>query len=150
MKVSVGDKAPDFTLKDKSGNIFHLAEKLGYGPLVIYFYPKDGTPGCTTQACAYRDSYQDFKDAGAEVIGISSDHEESHLYFASRYSLPFILLSDDGGKVRKLFGVPRTLGLLPGRVTYVLDGTGVVRYIFNSQSKVKEHAEKALEMIRTL
>ena len=147
MPLKVGDRAPDFVLKDQTGKEFHLEKELGKGPLVVYFYPKDNTTGCTAQACAFRDQYQDFKDAGAEVVGISSDTEEKHMFFIGKHSLPFTLLSDRKGEVRKLFGVPKTFGIIPGRVTYVIDPKGIVRYIFNSQSKVTEHVTKSLEMI---
>ena len=148
--MKVGDRVQDFTLKDHSGEDFRMADHLGRGPMVIYFYPKDDSPGCTVQACAFRDSYEDFKDAGAEVIGISSDSERSHLMFVSKHSLPFTLLSDKDGAVRKLFGVPRSLGLLPGRVTYVINSEGTIRYIFSSQSRVREHISRALETLRNM
>ncbi|MGA1872974.1 MAG: peroxiredoxin [Thermoplasmatota archaeon] len=148
--MKVGDRVQDFTLKDHSGVDFRMADHLGKGPIVLYFYPKDDSPGCTVQACAFRDSYEDFKDAGAEVIGISSDSERSHLMFVSKHSLPFTLLSDKDGAVRKLFGVPRSLGLLPGRVTYVIDSEGTIRYIFSSQSRVREHISRALETLRNM
>jgi peroxiredoxin Q/BCP len=116
---------------------------------VVYFYPRDGTAGCTAQACAFRDAFQDLTDAGAKVIGISSDKESTHSSFAMKYNLPYILLSDTKDKARKLFEVPRSLGLLPGRVTYVLDENGIIRLIFNSQIKVEDHVTKTLEFIRT-
>jgi peroxiredoxin Q/BCP len=150
MSLKIGEKAPDFNLKDQFGKEFRLSDKLGKGPIVIYFYPKDNTTGCTAQACAFRDQYQDFKEAGAEVVGISSDHEEQHLGFMKNYSLPFILLSDEKGEVRKLFGVPKTLGFIPGRVTYVLDEMGIVKYIFNSQTKVTQHVARSLEIIKNM
>jgi peroxiredoxin Q/BCP len=141
---------PEFTLQDQRGEDFRLYDHLDKGPVVLYFYPRDGTSGCTAQACAFRDQYEDFINEGAEVIGISSDSEERHSVFIDKYSLPFTLLSDTDGRVRKLFGVPRTLGLLPGRVTYVIDMKGVVRYIFNSQTKISEHVERSLEIIRKI
>jgi peroxiredoxin Q/BCP len=97
---------------------------------VVYFYPADDTPGCTAEACAFRDSHEDFVDAGALVIGISGDSAESHEKFADKHSLPFTLLSDRGGAVRKLYGVKKTLGFLPVRATYVLSG---------NSSAVKRH-----------
>ena len=112
---------------------------------MIYFYPKDETTGCTKQACAFRDHYQDFLDAGAEVIGISSDSEESHGSFVDHYGLPFILLSDKGGELRNKFGVPASLlGLIPGRVTYIVDKQGIIKYIFNSQIRIEKHITEAL------
>lgn len=118
--------------------------------MVIYFYPKDDTPGCTIESCTFRDSYEEFKEAGAEVIGISSDSPQSHQQFASKYQLPFILLSDSQGKVRKLFDVPNVLFLLPGRVTYVIDKEGIVRHIFNSMMDFKAHVDEALKTIKSL
>src|SRR5215470_17739362 len=119
--VQAGDKAPDFTLPSQSGEPVRLSDRLGERVVVLYFYPKDETAGCTREACAFRDSYEVFAEAGAEVIGISSDSVESHAGFAGHHKLPFTLLSDKGGRVRKSYGVPATLGLLPGRVTYVID-----------------------------
>jgi peroxiredoxin Q/BCP len=124
-----------------------LGSLIGKRSIVLYFYPKDKSPGCTTQACTFRDQYQAFKDQGAEVIGISSDSIESHKKFALKYELPFTILSDTNGKVRKLYGVPSSMGILPGRVTYIIDRKGVVRQIFSSQTRVKEHVNKALETL---
>ena len=150
-KLQVGDHIPDFTLPtQKTGEAFHLQDILGTAILVVYFYPKDDTPGCTAEACSFRDSYDVFKEAGAEVIGISSDSEESHQKFASKYSLPFILLSDKGGTVRKLFGVPNTMGVLPGRVTYVIDKQGVVKHIFNDMFNAHKHISEALDAIKAI
>jgi len=110
--IAVGDRAPDFGLPDRNGKTVHLSDFRGK-PVVLYFYPKDDTPGCTKESCTFRDQYQDFQDAGAEVIGVSSDSSESHEKFATKYRLPFVLLSDRGGATRKLYGVPSTLGVLP-------------------------------------
>ena len=150
MPVKVGDTAPDFTLPSQSGEPVSLKDFIGKKSVVLYFYPKDDTPGCTAEACAFRDSYEVFKDAGAEVIGISDDSPDSHQKFAAKHRLPFILLSDSGKQLRKLYGVPSTLGLLPGRVTYVIDKTGVVRHIFNSQLNFKGHIEESLKTLREL
>jgi len=150
MKLKVGDKIPNFTAKDTNGDDFDSKEIIGQKPLVIYFYPKDNTPGCTVQACSFRDQYEDFKDLGAEVIGISSDSIVSHQKFTQQYQLPFILLSDSDKKIRELFGVPSNfLGLLPGRVTYVADKMGTIIMIFDSMM-AKRHIPKALEAIREL
>jgi len=145
--VKVGDRAPDFSLPDASGSEVSLAGLRGK-PVVLYFYPKDDTPGCTKEACSFRDSYEDFRDAGAEVIGVSSDSSESHKKFAARHKLPFKLLADRGGKLRKRYGVPSTLGLLPGRVTYVIDAGGVVRHVFNSQLDATRHVSEALDSLQ--
>ncbi len=128
-KVKVGDKAPDFALPDAKGQQVRLSDFAGKKNVVVYFYPKDNTAGCTSEACAFRDSYEVFKDAGAEVIGISSDTEKAHEQFAQQHHLPFILLSDAGGAVRKSYGATALLGLMPGRITYVIDKQGVVRNV---------------------
>ncbi|HEX4573612.1 MAG TPA: peroxiredoxin [Gemmatimonadales bacterium] len=148
--VGVGDVAPDFTLPDQWGKPVRLQDLLAERPLVLYFYPKDGTPGCTLEARAFRDSYERFTEAGAEVVGVSSDSVASHRRFAARQALPFILLSDRGGAVRQLYGVEKTLGILPGRVTYVIDGTGVVRHVFSSQLQATRHSTEALEALHAL
>jgi peroxiredoxin Q/BCP len=148
--VRVGDEAPDFVLPDRTGKMVRLSEFRGQKAVVLYFYPKDDTPGCTKESCAFRDGYQDFQDAGAEVIGVSSDSAESHGKFAAKHRLPFTLLSDQGGQVRKRYGVPATLGLLPGRVTFVIDRSGVVRHVFNSQFQATQHVSEALEALRRL
>ncbi len=148
--VQAGGKAPDFTLPAQSGEQVRLADRLGERVVVLYFYPKDNTSGCTAEACAFRDSYQDFADVGAEVIGVSSDSPDKHAAFAGQYSLPFTLLSDQGGKVRRLYGVPATLGLIPGRVTYVIDRLGTVRHVFNSMTDIGGHVNEALEVVKQL
>lgn len=145
-----GAKAPEFTLNDQHGKSISLTSFRGQKNLVVYFYPKDDTPGCTKESCAFRDHYTAFSDAGAEVIGISSDSEASHKAFATKYKLPFTLLSDVGGKVRSAFGVPPTFGLLPGRVSYVIDKQGVIRHAFNSQMNPTKHVDEALEVLKTL
>ncbi len=149
MVLKIGDKIPNFTAKDTNGNLFDSQDYIEKQPLVIYFYPKDNTPGCTTQACSFRDNYQYFKDLGAEVIGISSDTVQSHIQFKSKFNLPFILLSDNDKKIRKLFGVQNNLLVIPGRETFVTDKNGTILLIFNSMS-AKIHIEKALEILKKL
>jgi peroxiredoxin Q/BCP len=148
--VQVGDKAPDFTLPSQSGEQVRLQDRLGERIVVLYFYPKDNTSGCTAEACAFRDSHEVFTEAGAEVIGVSSDSAERHAAFAGKHNLPFTLLSDQGGRVRKQYGVPAVLGLLPGRVTYVIDRQGTVRHVFNSMTNINQHVGDALEVVRQL
>jgi len=145
--VEVGDPAPDFTLPSQSGEQVRLSDVWGRGPVVLYFYPKDETPGCTTEACTFRDGYEAFKEAGAEVVGVSSDSVASHESFAAKHRLPFVLLADEGGVVRKRYGVKPTLGILPGRVTYVIDGQGVVRHVFSAQTGVQRHVSEALDAL---
>jgi peroxiredoxin Q/BCP len=150
MALQLGDKIPEFSAKDNNGNIFESSSIVGQKPVVFYFYPKDNTPGCTAQACSFRDQYEDFKDLGAEVIGISSDSTASHEKFVQKYQLPFILLSDNDKKIRKLFGVkPDLFGLIPGRVTYVADKNGIIQFIFDSMNATN-HIPKALETIKKM
>jgi len=149
-KVKVGDKAPDFTLPDQSGAMVSLKDFVGNKIVVLYFYPKDFTRGCTAEACAFRDSYDVFVQAGAQVLGVSSQSVDSHSRFAVANKLPFILLSDQDGKVRKLYGVPSTFGFLPGRVTYIIDKKGVVRHVFSSQAQPTRHIDEALRIVKEL
>lgn len=148
-EIKVGDTLPLFGAKDQNGNDFYIASVLKKKVLVIYFYPKDDTPGCTKQACFFRDQYEEFTDLGAEVIGVSGDNVQSHHKFATEYKLPFTLLSDRDKSLRKLFGVPTNLlGLVPGRVTYVVDREGIVRMVFESMN-AESHFPKVLEAIKT-
>jgi len=150
MPIRVGDLAPDFTLPNQSGQPVTLSDFLGKKAVVLYFYPKDNTPGCTIESCTFRDSYDAFQTNGAEVISISSDSPTSHQQFATKYNLPFTLVSDEGSKIRNAYGVPSTLGLLPGRVTYIIDLEGKVRHIFNSQFNPKAHVSEAMQVLQTL
>ncbi|MEA5466900.1 peroxiredoxin [Leptothoe sp. PORK10 BA2] len=150
MAIKVGDMAPDFTLQSQAGESVTLSSFKGQKAVVLYFYPKDDTPGCTTESCTFRDSFQDFQELGAEVIGISSDSPDSHQKFASKHNLPFTLVSDTGSNVRKAYGVPATLGLLPGRVTYVIDQAGTVRHVFDSQFNPTKHVTEALGILKGL
>ena len=147
--LPVGSSAPDFAATTKAGDPTRLSALHG-APVVVYFYPKDETPGCTAQACAFRDQYQDFVDAGAEVIGVSGDGAGSHASFKEHHRLPFTLLSDPGGAGAKAFGVKKTLGLLAGRVTFVIDRGGVVRLRFDSQLQARRHIAEALTVVKSL
>ena len=148
-RISVGDKAPDFNKTDQNGAPVSLEQFRGEKVVVLYFYPKDDTPGCTAEACSFRDNYEDFLEAGAAVIGVSSDDEASHKAFAERHKLPFHLVADTDGSLRKAYKVPRMF-LMPGRSTYVIDKAGVVRHMFDSQIQAKRHVDEALEAVRTL
>lgn len=150
MGLQIGDKIPNFSAKDSNGNYFESSSIIGKKPVVIYFYPKDYTPGCTAQACSFRDQYEDFKDLGAEVIGISSDSVPSHEKFAKQYKLPFLLLSDYDKKLRNLFGVKTNLfGLFPGRVTFVADKNGTIQLVFDNLIPTN-HIPKALKIIKKI
>ena len=150
--VKVGDLAPDFSLPTQDGKQISLNEFRGKEAVVLYFYPKDDTPGCTLEACTFRDSYEDFKDAGAEVIGVSHDSAESHQQFVAKYHLPFILVSDTDGSVNKAYGVKEEevekFGMIPGRVTYVIDKEGIVRLVFTSLTDPKKHITEAINILR--
>lgn len=145
--VTVGDPAPDVTFRTQDGATVRLADFRGKRPVVVFFYPKDGTPICTQEACAFRDAYGRFTDSGAEVIGVSADSDATHRSFAAKHKLPYLLASDSGGDLRRAFGVPRTLGIFPGRVTYVIDAAGVVRLVFSAQMTSIDHVTKALEAL---
>jgi peroxiredoxin Q/BCP len=132
------------------GDNMTLSEYFGKKNIVLYFYPKDETRGCTREACEFRDRYDVFTSLGAEVLGVSSDTLESHKSFATHHGLPFLLLSDEDGKVRKLYGVPSTMGIIPGRVTYIIDKKGVVRHVFSSQFQPEKHIEEALKVLKEL
>ncbi len=147
-RIKIGSDIPAFVLPDQNGNMFDINSVLGKKYLVIYFYPKDDSPGCTEEACSFRDLYEEFNEAGAVVIGISGQSVESHRIFAEKHRLNFTLLSDKGNKIQSLFGVPSDFfGLLPGRVTYVADKKGKVIFIFNSQTQPKEHVDEALRIL---
>lgn len=149
MGLTVGDKIPLFILKDQYGNDFDVDTQMGNKALVVYFYPKDFTPGCTAQACSFRDHYEAFTDVGIIVIGISSDNVAKHEKFAEKYRLPFILLSDTDRKVSKLFGVKDYLfGLIPGRETFVFDKEGILQMRFNS-IKASDHIKEVLKTINS-
>ena len=143
LTVKVGDKAPDFTLPSQMGDNVSLSEYFGKKSVVLYFYPKDESPGCTKEACTFRDNYEELTNLGAEVLGVSGQSVESHKSFASHYGLPFLLLSDAGNKVRELYGVQATMGIIPGRVTFIIDKAGVVRHVFVSQTQAQRHVEEA-------
>jgi peroxiredoxin Q/BCP len=140
----VGERAPDFELHDHNGAAVRLTELRKKGPVVIFFYPKDDTTGCTKEACRFRDDFARFQQSAAQIVGISSDSAESHQRFAAKYSLPYTLLSDPGGRVRRLYGAVGFLGLMPGRATFVIDREGIVRHVFSSQMKFEEHVDEAL------
>ena len=142
--------APGFRLQTSSGEYLSLEDFRGNKNVVVYFYPKDFTNGCTAEACEFRDSYEEFKNLGAEVIGISGDSQKSHGAFATENKLLFILLSDPDGSVRKSYGVKKTFGLVPGRVSFVIDKNGIVRHVFSSQSKATAHVGEALAVLKSL
>ena len=148
--VELGSPAPSFRLQTSTGEYVSLEDFHGNKNVVVYFYPKDFTKGCTAEACEFRDSYEEFKNLGAEVIGISNDNQKSHEAFAWEHKLPFILLSDPDGSARKSYGVKKTFGLVPGRVSFVIDKNGIVRHVFSSQSRATAHVSEALAVLKSL
>lgn len=148
--MQVGDLAPDFELLNDLGQTVHLSSFRNEKVLVLFFYPADDTPGCTTESCGFRDAYEEFKDAGAEVFGVSKDSVESHAAFRAKYALGFNLLSDPSNGLRRAWRVPNRLFFVPGRVTYVIDKTGVVQLIFNSGREHLRHVTEALIVVRRL
>ena len=148
--LDVGQTAPDLLLPDQHGRERRLSELWAKGPVVLYFYPKDETAGCTAEACAFRDAYQSFSDAGAEVVGVSKDGVAEHASFASHHRLPFVLLSDAKGVARQRYEVKRTLGIIEGRVTYVIDREGIVRHVTNVQLSAARHIAEPLEVLKRI
>jgi len=150
-KIETGSKLPSFTLPDQHGNLFDIATVTGKKNLVIFFYPRDDSPGCTKEACYFRDQFEVFNQADALIIGISGQSVESHKKFAEKYRLSYTLLSDEGNKVRHLFGAPTNLfGILPGRVTYIADKSGTVLHVFKSQGQATMHVDEALRILESI
>ena len=146
VKLKRGDKAPDFTLRNQDDKSVTLSSLKGR-KVVLFFYPKDFSPGCTREACHFRDSFEDFTEAGADVIGVSADSVESHKKFIESNLLPYTLLSDPGGEVAKLYGVSGFL--LPGRTTFIIGENGLILYIFSSQTDMKAHINESLKILKS-
>ena len=144
--LKVGDKAPVFSLQDQDGNTLDLAEHIGRNAIVLYFYPKDFTSGCTMEAHEFRDMHEKFQQGGAEVIGVSADDVKTHKEFAVEHELPFRLLSDPDNKVRELYGA-WGLGHTVGRVTFLIDKQGIIRMVFSSQLQPRKHIEEGLKAL---
>ncbi len=149
-KVREGDRAPDFTLEAQDGRLVSLHDYFGSRNVVLYFYPKDFTIGCTAETRTFSSNYDKVGEMNAEIIGISSDSSESHSSFASECEVKFPLLSDKEGRVREMYGVRSSFWLIPGRVTFVIDKGGVVRYIFSSQINARRHVSEAIEALKAL
>ena len=148
MSLQLGDQAPEINLKDHKG-ILRSSKSLSK-TLVIFFYPKDDTPGCTAEACGFRDNYDLFKVFGAEVWGISGDGQESHRQFSEKNKLPFPLLSDENNALRTAFGVKNVMGVIPGRVTFIIDSKGKIRHIFNNLLNGPAHVNDALSVLEEI
>ena len=147
MPLRVGDKAPDFTGISDSGEKITLSEKLKEGPVVLYFYPKDETPGCVAEACAFRDRWEDVRKLGATILGVSSDSAESHKKFKANRNLQFTLSADEDKQIRKAYGATGTL--IPPRITFVIDKQGTIREVYNSQLNASNHVEVALKSLKS-
>lgn len=147
---TIGALAPDFTLPGAGGRPVSLAELLRGGAVVLYFYPKDQTPGCTMEACGFRDEIDSFTEAGAQVVGISRDDEASHARFVAKHKLPFMLLSDTTGETHARYGVTKKLGLIPDRTTFVIDRDGIVRHVFSSMIRMRAHIDESLAIVKRL
>lgn len=145
--LKIGELAPNFELPDKDGITHTLKEYLGK-PIVLYFYPKNDTPGCTKEACSFRDQYADFLDEDVQVIGISSDTVQSHSIFVKKYNLPFVLLSDRDGEIRKQYKAWSMLGLFPSRITYVIDKKGRISFVYKGLLNAEKHVSEALKNIQ--
>ena len=151
MTLAVGSRIPSFTLPDQDGKLFDVEKALGQGPLVVFFYPKDETPGCTAEACSFRDATPELQKAGARVVGISRDSVASHKHFADKHGFQYPLLADVDGAVRERFGVGKALfGLADGRVTFVIDDKGIVRHRFESLMRATRHVDEAIAIVRSL
>jgi thioredoxin-dependent peroxiredoxin len=148
--LRAGDRVPDLTLSTHDGRVISLNKVPASQTVVLFFYPADNSPICTAEACAFRDAYQDFVEAGAAVIGVSGDSQTSHGAFARAQNLPYALVSDSDGTLRRAFGVPKGFGVLPGRVTYVIDRQCIVRHVFKSQFFGRKHMQEALRVVRNL
>ena len=151
MNLKVGNKFPDFKLSDDNEEIYHLYKDGNTSFLVLYFYPKDETPGCTKQACYFKDYYDEFKEIDCEIIGISSDNETSHKSFKTNYNLPFKLLCDPHSKLRKEIQLPKDFfGLSPGRITFLLNSKNEILFIYRSSLKMKSHIKKVLDFLNEI
>ncbi len=149
-RAGVGEKAPDFTLQDQSGKTVALHDFAGSKNVVVYFYPKDFTPGCTAETKGFSTVYDQLREMGAEVLGISSGTVGTHREFAEACGASFSLLADEGGKVRKLYDVQPSMWLIPGRTTFVVDKQGVIRHVFTSQTNASGHVAEAIKALKAL
>ncbi|MCA9639980.1 MAG: peroxiredoxin [Polyangiaceae bacterium] len=149
-QLEAGQQAPEFTLTTQAGERWTLSQQAAKGPVVLFFYPKNDTPVCIVEACSFRDQHEVFARLGAQVVGVSSDNVQSHGRFAGKHELPYTLLADEGGEVRSLFGVKKTLGFFDGRVTFVIDQGRLIRHVFSSALNAKGHVEAALQTVQEL
>ena len=149
VRVNAGDKAPDFEGPTSDGSKLGLKDFVGKKNVVLYFYPKDDTPGCTKEACSFRDNLQSVRKMGAEIIGVSLDSVESHKKFATKYSLPFPLISDKEKRIANAYGVLKETGTSASRVTFIIDKTGKIAKVF-PKVDVTKHTEEVVAALKTL
>lgn len=148
--LTPGTTAPLFNLKNQDGNPVELKSFLGKKTIVLFFYPQDETPGCTAEACSFRDNHIGFQAHNAQVIGISSDSEQSHRNFQSKHALPYPLLSDPHGEVAQSYGVKKRFGFLKDRISFVIDQKGVIRHAYSSQMQVHKHIDECLRAVQQI
>ena len=148
MALNIGDRAPDFEAHTDSGAKIRLSEILMNREVVLYFYPKDETPGCTAEACSFRDHWDDIKELGAEVIGVSSDSEDSHKKFKDHHKLQFTLVSDPNKEIRRMYDVKGSI--LPPRTTFVISKDGKIIHVYNSQMNAKHHVDEAIYALKKM
>ena len=149
MPLKIGDRIPDFSLLDQSGR-YRTREEFQGKPLVLFFYPKDDTPGCTIEVCGFRDKYDLFKILGAEVCGVSTASKESHFLFSNKNRLQYPLLCDEGKLLRRAFGIPRVLGIIEARVTYIMDSEGFIRYIYKDLLDGSSHVKESIRILKQI
>jgi thioredoxin-dependent peroxiredoxin len=148
LRLKVNDIAPLFESVSDDGTKFSLSDLIGKTNVVLYFYPKDFTMGCTKEACAFRDNWEKVASLGATVVGVSSDNQKTHYNFKDEHKLQFTLVSDEDKSIRKLYDAVGTF--LPQRVTFVIDKSGKIRNIFNSQINATKHVEEALRTLQEI
>jgi thioredoxin-dependent peroxiredoxin len=149
--MKVGDQAPAFELQDETGTTRRLSDLLSAGPVVLYFYPMALTRGCTAESCHFRDLASEFKEVGAQRVGISADKVDKQKRFSDKHQFDFPLLSDPDRTVARAYGVSRPIGFIPNkRTTFVIGADGVIKEIIHSEINMNVHADKALAALRSL
>ena len=149
MSLQVGDPIPNFSLIDQMGK-YRTNKEFRGRTLVLFFYPKDDTPGCTIEVCGFRDKYELFKILGASVCGINNGNEESHFVFSNKNKLQYPLLYDKNNLLRNTFGVSKFLGILDGRVTYIIDSEGIIRHIYEDFLDGSAHIKETIKILKEI
>lgn len=148
MKLNIGDTAPDFILPSDAGRDFMLSREVREAPLILYFYPKDFTPGCTAQACSFRDHFEEFGGLGVRVVGINTDSLQTHAEFKKKHRLPFELLSDRGGKAAKLYGARMPILGVAKRISFLIGTDQKILYIYDNLFGAEKHIDEMLRRLR--